>query len=128
MIRASDRHGIDADTSVISAASFLRAGKIRFSIGGFEQVDDHQIDVLIAVNWIHELDEQELTTALAPLLARTRYLIVDRILPGSPASYRYRHGFAFLAERASVVPISCPSEPHREFLIWDLSATHNASV
>ena len=74
------------------------------------------------VNWIHVLGEEMLDDILAPLLKRTRYLIVDSIDAGGPASYRHNHNFSFLdsmAQRISTVRVS--DEP-RSLLLFKVTA------
>src|SRR4051812_42859244 len=67
-ISASRRLGYDRDPAVIRAARFLHGRSIRFRVGDFEQVREPQIDLLIAVNWIHEFAPEEIERWIAPLL------------------------------------------------------------
>jgi hypothetical protein len=71
-IDASVRWGLDIDGGVVRAAKLLRGRKIRFEQGGLASVRMEEIDVLILVNWIHEISPSELEAQLTPLLSRTR--------------------------------------------------------
>jgi hypothetical protein len=122
-VHAAERIGIDADARVIRAARFVhRRG--RWIHGDVSQIwhlfpGQRRIDCLIMVNWIHSLSPAELAQLLLPLLARTRYLIMDAVDAEGPPSYRYKHDFAFLAGK--VRQVSCarvPGEP-RTFTVFE---------
>jgi SAM-dependent methyltransferase len=115
---APRRVGYDLDEKVIRAARFLHRGKIDFKFGGFEAVVEDPIDVLIAVNWIHDYSPDELDAWLRPLLARASFLIVDAIESASPVPYRFYHDFAFLDGRAQRVRAEAFGEAHRSFLLF----------
>jgi len=118
-LQAPERHGYDLDERVIRAARMLQDRRIHFHVGGFEQVSAPTVDVLIAVNWTHDVSAEELRNALLPLLRRVRYLLVDAILPGTPG-YRHYHDFAFLGS-ASLVWADTLGEPNRTFLLYELA-------
>ncbi|MEO5623613.1 MAG: class I SAM-dependent methyltransferase, partial [Dokdonella sp.] len=106
LVDAPDRYGYDIDERVIRAARFLRGRRITFTCGGITAVSLAQIDVLILVNWIHAISPVALEQLLAPMLARSRYLLLDAIDQDGPDSYQYKHDFAFLGAATRVVSIT----------------------
>jgi SAM-dependent methyltransferase len=85
-LHAAHRVGIDIDANVIRAARLLNRS-VRFFAGSFEAVGEGPVDLLIAVNFLHEIPPETLAPQLAETTARAkvRYLIVDS------APYRYHH-------------------------------------
>jgi len=122
-INARDRYGVDSDVRVIRAARFLHPRRIVWIHGTAAGLDQRigpavLIDCLIMVNWIHNLSPEELAATLAPLLPRTRYVILDAVDQSAPASYRVRHDFAFLSGQATqYAALRVPDEPRR-FLLF----------
>ncbi len=119
-IKADRRYGYDSDPAAIRAASFLHGDSVKFTVGGFEQIGEGSIDVLIAVNWIHEFSPELIERWITPLLPSVRYLLVDAIIPGSPGGYRHFHTFQFLDRKAKQISINAMSEPHRRFILWEM--------
>jgi SAM-dependent methyltransferase len=125
-INAQNRYGLDLDARVIRAARFLHPRRIVWIAGTAAELDQGMapielIDCLIMVNWIHNLSSEELAATLAPLLPRTRYLILDSVDQNAPASYRVRHDFAFLTgEATQLAAVRVPDEPRR-FLLFRTS-------
>jgi SAM-dependent methyltransferase len=125
-VTATERFGFDQDGAAIRAARFLHGRRIHWKIADLAAVplslpEGRRIDCLIMVNWIHNLSPEQLGASLLPLLSRTGWLILDAIDRDGPASYRYKHDFAFLsavAERVSVTPV--PGEP-RSLIIFKVS-------
>jgi hypothetical protein len=122
-VSAAECVGIDADARVIRAARFLhRRG--RWIHGESSCVPrlfpgPRRIDCLIMVNWIHRLSPEELARLLHPLLATTRYLILDAVDAEAPQSYRHRHDFGFLGAAARrVSSVRVPGEP-RTFTLFE---------
>ena len=99
LIQARHRYGYDLDEGVIRAARFLCGRDIVFRIGGLNDVEVVTIDVLILVNWIHEVSPLQLDEWLSPLLPRVHFLLLDAIDKDNPLNYRFKHDFAFLSER-----------------------------
>jgi SAM-dependent methyltransferase len=111
-IDAPRRFGYDIDPGVVRAARFLHGRHITFIHGDATQVIRLPIDVLILVNWIHNLSPDELRALLEPLLPRTTHLLLDAIDADGPSSYRYKHTFDFLEGHAELLSISpAPDEP-----------------
>lgn len=117
-IDAPRRFGYDIDPGVVRAARFLHRRGITFVHGDATQVIEAPIDVLILVNWIHNLSSNELSELLEPLMPRTTYLLLDAIDLDGPSSYRYKHTFDFLSGNADLVSITrAPDEP-RSFQLF----------
>ena len=111
-IHAEMRYGYDIDLGVVRAAKFLNEDNIVFIHGGAESVTQDNIDVLLMINWIHNLSPKELGEVLLSLAPRAKYLLLDAIDVDGPGSYRYKHDFKFLkgvAERLSIT--RAPDEP-----------------
>lgn len=119
-VMAERRHGYDPDPAVIRAARFLHGRSVQFTVGGFEDVSDGSIDVLIAVNWMHEFPAEQIERWIRPLLPSVRYLLVDAVLPGSPGGYRHYHDFDFLDQLARPVSLTGIAEPNRRFILWEV--------
>jgi SAM-dependent methyltransferase len=126
-IRAENRYGFDLDARVIRAARFLHPRGTAWIVGNAAKIGEQNlpvtlIDCLIMVNWIHNLSSEELAATLAPLLSKTRYLIVDAVDQNAPASYRVKHDFGFLGGVATqLAAIRVLDEPRR-FLLFRTSA------
>jgi trans-aconitate methyltransferase len=125
-VTASERFGFDQDGAVIRAARFLHWGDVHWIHADLAAValslpEGRRIDCLIMVNWIHNLSPEQLGASLLPLLPRIGWLILDAIDRDGPASYQFKHDFAFLsavAERISVTPV--PGEP-RSLIIFKVT-------
>ncbi|CAJ0888483.1 hypothetical protein AMST5_03881 [freshwater sediment metagenome] len=122
LIQAPQRYGFDVDEGVIKAAQFLRGKEIQFAVGSFSEVMADTIDVLILINWIHELSPSELETQLAPLLLRTRYLLLDAIDKDGPVSYRFKHDFKFLDSISNRLSSRRPANEGRSFNLFEIRA------
>lgn len=111
-IKARKRYGYDIDLGVIRAARFLYGKDISFYHGDATQVHQDNIDLLLMINWIHNLSPQKLEEILLSLAPRVKYMLLDAIDDDGPDSYRYKHDFNFLkgvAERLSIT--RAPDEP-----------------
>jgi SAM-dependent methyltransferase len=120
LVKAPYRRGYDIDKGAVRAARFLRGRKIVFTSGSLEDVAEDQIDVLILVNWIHELSPENLAALLAPLLSRVRYLLLDAIDPAGPEGYKFKHDFAFLDGKASLISVDRPAGEGRSFRLYEV--------
>jgi hypothetical protein len=116
-VRAHYRWGLDIDSAAIAAARFIHGRSARFLIGSFEQLPDGEIDVLLAVNWLHDFPPEQVERWIAPLLPRVGSIIVDSVVTGTPG-YRYHHRFGFLDKMGEVAWFDAAGEPHRKFLLW----------
>ena len=112
----------DVDEGVIRAARFLHGKKITFIHGDLSVVSLKDIDVLILVNWIHDISPQLLEELVAPVLSRTHYLLLDAIDPDEPSGYSHKHDFAFLGERARCLSVTRYPEEGRSFQLFEVIA------
>jgi SAM-dependent methyltransferase len=122
-IEARERFGLDVDANVIRAARFLHGGKVHWLQGKVEDIvrllpSAGGIDCLILVNWIHNLSPQNLAELLLPVLPRTRYLVLDAMDTDAPASYRFKHDFAFLSKSAERVSVARSPDEARSFILY----------
>ena len=122
-IEARDRLGLDADATVVRAARFLHPGKVRWLHGRAEDIAralpaDGDIDCLIMVNWIHNLSPEELDALLLPVLPRTKHLVLDALDADAPASYRFKHNFAFLSKSAERISAARSFDEPRSFILF----------
>lgn len=118
LVKAPVRLGYDIDEGAIKAARLLFGRRILFFHGDTSSVTQPQIDVLVLVNWIHEISPEELARLLEPLLPRTTHLLLDAIDPNGPSGYRYKHDFAFLHGRARLISVSRPAGEDRTFRLF----------
>lgn len=121
LVNAPDRYGYDIDAGAIKAARFLRSQDITFVHGDMGTVSQPHIDVLILVNWIHEISPTQLEKWLIPLLPRTTYLLLDAIDPDGPEDYRFKHDFKFLGSKARSVSIRRPTNECRSFHLYEVA-------
>jgi SAM-dependent methyltransferase len=121
LINAAERYGFDIDEGVILVSRFIRDKKITFVHGDLSVVSLEHIDVLVLVNWIHEISPQLLEELLTPLLPRTLYPLLDAIDPDGPSGYKYKHDFAFLSSLAQRRLITRPPDEGRSFHLFEVS-------
>ncbi len=119
-VDANERFGFDIDPGVVRAAKLLRGRKIHFAQGGLTAVHLSHIDVLILVNWIHEISPSELERELMPLLSRTRYLLLDAIDQDNSFGYRYKHDFSFLEGKAKRLSVTRHPNEGRSFQLFEV--------
>jgi SAM-dependent methyltransferase len=119
-VKAPERVGYDIDRGVVRAARCLHGRALTFREGGFEDVTQPAIDVLVALNWLHDFAPEQVAAWLVPLLPRTRHVLVDRVEPTSPLSYRHHHDFAFLDGWAVATRIEEFGEEHRRFILYEV--------
>lgn len=101
-VEAPHRFGYDLEKAVIDAARYLRGADVNFEVGTGVDVKDAQIDVLIALNWLHNLSPKDIEEFLDPLYKRVAYFLLEGITQGEPG-YRYHHDFSFLKGRAELI-------------------------
>ncbi|HUF09418.1 MAG TPA: class I SAM-dependent methyltransferase [Rhodothermales bacterium] len=118
LVKAPERYGYDLDAGAIRAARVLRDRRIAFVEGDFGSVDLAKIDVLIMVNWIHDISPERLEAWISPLLSRTSYLVVDAVDEAGPEGYRYKHDFGFLGPRARRQRTTRVASEGRDFLVF----------
>ena len=118
LTKAPFRYGYDIDHGAIRAARFLHGKKITFVQGDLSSVSQPHIDVLILVNWIHEVSPDELKGLIVPLLPRVRYLVLDAIDPDESSGYRFKHDFMFLASHAQRISVTRAPNEGRTFQMF----------
>lgn len=111
-IHARERYGYDIDLGVINAARLLHGRRVTFIHGEASDVRQPTCDLLIMVNWIHQVDPVELERIMRPLALRSRFLLLDAVDPDGPEEYRFKHDFAFLEGWTEEISAARePSEP-----------------
>lgn len=121
LVNAPYRFGYDVDEGAIKAARFLHGRKISFVRGDLTAVSHPHIDVLILVNWIHEISPEELLRLIEPLLSCTDYLVLDAIDPDESIDYRFKHDFAFLGSRVQRISVARTRNEGRSFQLFKVT-------
>lgn len=121
-IKARRRIGCDIDAAVISAARILAVGRgIDFRVGDASAIDDYDIDIIIMVNWIHNLCPEDFEALLTQFSGRAKYLIFDTIDTDSLLKYKYSHSLGnFVGLGKLESSFRCENEP-RTFHIWRMT-------
>lgn len=121
LVDAPYRFGYDVDEGAVKAARFLHGRKISFVWGDLTAVSQPHIDVLILVNWIHEISPEELMRLIEPLLSCTDYLVLDAIDPDESSGYRFKHDFAVLGSRAQRISVARTRNEGRSFQLFKVT-------
>ena len=114
-IKAENIYGLDIDYGVIKAAKFLHGSKVKFIHGGLEDIKLSRVDVLILVNWIHEISPTDLEEQLTPILSRTKYLLMDALDSDVPG---YKHDFHFLHSKTELLLNQRTENEKRSFILF----------
>jgi len=101
-VNATHRIGYDLAHSVIEAARYFRGSKVDFQVGSGRDVREAHIDLLIALNWTHNLSPIEMEEFIKPFLGRVSYFLLESITPGEPG-YKFHHDFSFLRGQAELI-------------------------
>ena len=102
-VNANKKFGIDQDINVIKVAKIFHKN-VNFKEGSFKEVsilEENNINVLVMVNWLHELECKNIKNELFKLLEtkKINYLVVDEILENHKG-YKYHHHFrTFLKDK-----------------------------
>jgi SAM-dependent methyltransferase len=104
-IRAPVRYGMDIDADVLAAAREI-APEVRFRSGSLDQVaslPEPRIDLLVALNWLHNIDADTIVSWLAPGIesGRIRRVLLDEML--APSASNVTHDFGQLLARWAIV-------------------------
>ena len=118
-IKAREIHGYDVDEGVVRAGRFLYGNKVKFIHGSLSAVLLKRIDVLILINWIHEISPSDLEEQLAPLLPNTKYLLLDALDSDVPG---YKHNFQFLASKVALISTNRPKDEKRSLHLFEVLA------
>lgn len=117
-VAAPDRVGIDKDKNVIKAAEYLNGGKCRFVSGTFEEASLFKADLLIMVNWIHELAPDIIECNVKKLRSNYVYMLVDAIT-SNRGEYKYKHQFDFMSAIGEQISrIDCDPTEGRSLLLY----------
>lgn len=92
-----NKMGIDVESNAIKVAHIMHPF-IEFDIGSFDNVENEKIGVLIAVNFLHLLDEQTVLNIFFNVTRRNRikYIIVDKV---QKPAYKYEHDYNAIMQR-----------------------------
>jgi hypothetical protein len=97
-VDSENRFGFDFDNRVINASRILHKNTT-FLCGSFEDVLllNTKIDLLILVNWIHNISMKELENSIELINSTSsiQYIVVDEVLE-SIKGYKYHHNFSKL--------------------------------
>jgi len=121
-VHAQKRVGYDVSPGVLRAARLLRSRSIDFRSGSIDAVDLPSMDVLVLVNWIHEVSPEDLERMLLPLLPRTRHLMLDAIDADNAFGYQFKHDFAFLDGKARPLSSTRVDGEGRSFRLYEVIA------
>jgi hypothetical protein len=92
---------------------------VRFIHGSLSAVLLKKIDVLILINWIHEISPSDLEEQLTPLLPHTKYLLLDALDSDVPG---YKHNFQFLASKVALISTNRPKDEKRSLHLFEVLA------
>lgn len=119
-VRAPVRHGMDIDANVLAAAREI-APAVHFRSGSLDQLGslpEPRIDLLIALNWLHNIDGDTIVSWLAPCIGsgRIRRLLLDEMLVPSASGVTHDFG-KLLAKWATVEAVVGNDSAHRLVLL-----------
>ncbi len=103
-VNANYKVGYDIETSVIEAAKSIRGLKVNFKVGTGKDVVEDNIDVLVAINWIHNLSPSQLTNFLKPFYSRVSFFLLEGIYKDEPG-YKFCHDFNFLKKQIKLIDV-----------------------
>ena len=91
-IEWSEKYGYDIEANAIHAARFLYP-KVFFYEGSFDAVKNKNIRIIIALNFLHRLDDEECKKAFENLIHENKVerIVVDELTEGG--GYRYIHNY-----------------------------------
>lgn len=119
LVQSPRKIGYDIDNSVVRAARVKSLfQKIIYSVGDSSNVVECDIDVLIMVNWIHNLSPNLLESIINEFLPRVNYFVFDSIDQEKHFMYKYIHDFQFMHKYAKVYDVFRVHGEPRQFIIW----------
>jgi len=121
-LNTSKKFLIDVDNNLKNVVNFLYKDVI-FINGSFEsikQIDNENIDILILVNWIHELKQDYIITQIKNILKfkNIKYILVDEINLNIEG-YKYKHNFENAIEGFKTLKLIEDPENIRKFRILE---------
>jgi hypothetical protein len=119
-IRAPIRYGMDIDRNVLAAAREITPD-VRFlpgSLDGIESLPEPHVDLLVALNWLHNIDGATIVSWLAPCLKSRRIgrMLLDETLIRSATGVTHDFG-SLLAEWMTVEAVLDNDSAHRLILL-----------
>jgi SAM-dependent methyltransferase len=117
-VKSPFRAGIDIDSNVIRAAKFINPN-IDFRVR--DCVYSNEIkkgSLVIMVNWIHNINESELSLIIKRLLPNVHYLILDKIDVDNVNSYKFKHNFNFMRNLFDEVGVVSDKVERRTFVLF----------
>jgi hypothetical protein len=119
-ISAPVRYGMDIDESVLAAAREI-APAVHFQWGSLDRIGllpEPHIDLLVALNWLHNVDEDTIVSWLVPCIdsGKIRRFLVDEMLV--PSANGITHDFGkLLAKWVTVEDVIENDSVHRLVLL-----------
>lgn len=94
-VRPKNKYGYDIDESTVAAARLANPGAI-YRVGSFENIHGMNIEVLITVNFIHEIHPDVLRAYYGYLLKNNhiKYIVIDCV--DARGDYKYKHDGNYL--------------------------------
>ena len=121
-IKAREKVGYDITKNIIKAASIRYFfNSVNFKVGEINDVEEKNIGALIMVNWIHNIEQNELRSMIINIINNITYLVVDVIDNKYQKNYKYIHNFKFLKEKACLVSSFRVLNEPRQFQIWKIN-------
>lgn len=94
-IDSTTKIGFDTCDKVLMAASDYHDQTIRWQSGSFFEAQTFEKDLLIAINWIHNLSPEELEKNILSNKSTTKYFLLESITKNTDG-FRYYHDFSFM--------------------------------
>jgi SAM-dependent methyltransferase len=117
-LKAKRRKGYDIDKGAIKYLNFINRSQAEFYIGSFSEVKESNIDILILVNWIHELHPDDLKKQILTFKSKCRYILLDKIDLSAPITYKYKHNFDYIKDLSLEYKVYRYSNEPREFILF----------
>ena len=80
-IKSPLKYGYDINPKVIEAAKSIKPDRldIKFEVGGLEDVAIDDTECLVAISWLHTMDDEYLRTAFSKAIKKNKfqYIVVD---------------------------------------------------
>lgn len=96
-INTKEKMGVDMSTAVLNAAKHLYP-QIEYKEGSFDDIVGINIDTLIAVNFTHNISDEDMITYLHNLLTSNtiKRIILDEVYG---EGYRYKHDYLSILQK-----------------------------
>ena len=94
-IDSTTKIGFDICANVLAAASDYHNQNIRWELGSFLEAQKIEKDLLVAINFIHNLSPEELEKNILLNISTTKYFLLETISKNTDG-FRYYHDFSFM--------------------------------